>query len=110
MPSSLFSALRVASGEGHGMMFRRHPGILESGGRPARRRLLERGPAAVLFKTAGPLGTGIVEQSLSEVFPNRLGAGEPDGVGLLDLDGPPTPAAADPQHVLLYFGQTLRPD
>jgi hypothetical protein len=72
LPSSLFSALRVD--------------VSAPSGHPRIRR---------------PAGARVVEQSLSEVFPNRLGAGEPDGVGLLDLDSPPKPAAADPEHVLL---------
>jgi hypothetical protein len=67
-------------------------------------------PAAVLFVAAGPLLAGVVDQPLADVSPDRLGAGEPDGVSLLDLDGPPAAAAADPQHVLLYLGQALRPD
>jgi len=50
---------------------------------------------------AGPLLAGVVEQPLADVPPDRLGAGEPEGVSLLDLDGPPAAAAADPQHVLL---------
>ncbi len=74
------------------MVFRRDR-TSRSGQRPAARRLLERGPAAVFFVAAGPLSAGIVEQPLAEVLPNRLGTGEPDGVGLLDLDGPTAAAA-----------------
>jgi hypothetical protein len=42
---------------------------------------------------AGPLLAGIVEQPLADVFPDRLGAGEADRVGRLDLDGPTAAAA-----------------
>ena len=58
----------------------------------------------------GPLLAGVVEQPLTDVLPDRLGSGQPDGVGLLDFDGPPAAAAGNPQQVLLYFGQPLRPD
>jgi hypothetical protein len=98
----------VASAERHGMMFRRHPGILESGGKPV--RPLELGPAAVFFQAAGPLLTGIVQQPLADILPDRLGAGEPDGVDLLDLNGAAAAAAGDPQQVSLYLGQPLHPD
>jgi hypothetical protein len=91
-------------------MFRRHPDIPDSDNGPARRRLLERGPAAVFFVATGPLLAGVVEQPLTDILPDRLGSGQPDGVGLLDLDGAATAAAGDPQQVSLNVGQPLRPD
>ncbi|HVV41958.1 MAG TPA: hypothetical protein VHC94_12935 [Nitrobacter sp.] len=47
----------------------------------------------------GPLQAGVVEQTLADVFPNRLRAVEPQRVGLLDLDGSAAPAAGDPQQM-----------
>jgi hypothetical protein len=40
----------------------------------------------------GPLLACVVEQSLSDVLPGRFWPVEADGIGLLDLDGPGTPA------------------
>jgi hypothetical protein len=59
---------------------------------------------------AGPLLAGIVQQPLPDVLPDRLGSGQPDGIGLLDLDGAAAAPARDPQQVSLYLGQPLRPD
>jgi hypothetical protein len=74
--AELFSwGLAVASGKGRGMMFRRHPGILESRRERARSQLHERRPAAVLFVAAGPLLAGVIEQPLSDVLPGRLRPG-----------------------------------
>jgi hypothetical protein len=49
----------------------------------------------------GPLLTGIVEQTLTDILADRLGSGQPEGVGLLDFDGAATAAAGDPQQVSL---------
>ena len=111
LPSSLLQSLAVASGEGRGVMFRRHPDIQDSGNGPAaRRRLLERGPAPVLFVTAGPLLAGVVEQPLRRRPSRPRPAIEPDGIGLLDLDGPAAAGAGHPQNMLGNFGQPQRPD
>jgi hypothetical protein len=59
---------------------------------------------------ARPLLAGVVQQPLSDVLPHRLGSGQPDRVGLPDLDGAATAAAGDPQQVALNAGQALRPD
>ena len=91
-------------------MFRRHPGIQDSDNGPARRRLLERGPATVLFVATGALLTGVVEQTLTYVLPDGIFPVQSCGVGLLDFDGAATAAAGDPQQVSLNVGQPLRPD
>ena len=59
---------------------------------------------------AGPLLAGVVEQALTDVLPDRVRTVEPDGVRLLDLDGPGAAAAAHPQNMLGNFGQPQRPD
>ena len=75
MPAELLAqGFTVAAGQGHGMMFRRHPAIQDADNGPARRRLLERRPAAVFFVPAGPLLTGVVEQALPDGLPLGLGA------------------------------------
>src|ERR1700761_4684832 len=69
------------------------------------RWLLERWPAPVVFVAADPLRAGIVEQALANLFPDRVWAVKPDGVGLLDFDGPAAAAAGDPQQMALDFGK-----
>src|ERR1700730_520277 len=68
-------------------------------------RLLERRPAPVLFVTAGPLLTGIVEQPLSHVFPDRVRTIKPHSIDLLNFDDPAAAAAGDPQQGALELRQ-----
>jgi hypothetical protein len=65
----------------------------------------ERRPAAVFFVAAGPLLAGVVEQPLPDFLPDCVLPVEPDGVDLLDLDGPPAESAGDAQQVLRYLRQ-----
>lgn len=70
------------------MVLRRHPDIRGSDNSgPLRRRLVERRPATVLFVAAGALLAAVVQQSLADIFPERVGAGEANGIGLLNFDG-----------------------
>src|ERR1700744_5993534 len=73
LPSSLVSALRSPPDRGVGWCFGairvRHR---ESWPAARQRLLLERGPAAVVLMTAGPDLTGVVEQPLPDVLPDRL--------------------------------------
>jgi hypothetical protein len=85
-------------------------GLFRMVGNLARRRRLERGPAAVFFVPAGPLLTGVVEQMLTYVLPDGLFPAQSYGVGLLDLDGAAAAGAGDPQQVSLNVGQPLHPD
>jgi hypothetical protein len=59
---------------------------------------------------AGPLLAGVVQQPLPDILPDGLGSGQPDGIGLLDLDGPAAAPAGDPQQVSLDVAKPLRPD
>ena len=79
--------------------------IQDLDGPAARRRLLERGPAAVFFVAAGPLLAGVVEQPLPDFLPDCVLPIEPDGVDLLDLDGPPAESAGDAEQVLRNLGR-----
>src|SRR5579872_902637 len=74
-PSSLCSALRSPPESGVGWCFG-----------ATCRRLPERGPTAVLFVTSCALLASGVEQSLSDLFPDRVETVEPGGIGLLDFD------------------------
>jgi len=93
-------------------MFGRHPDIqvADNANRGGAGGLLERGPAAVLFKSTGSLLAGVVQQALAHVLPNRLWAGQADRIRLLDLDDPAAAGARHPQNILGNFGQPLRPD
>ena len=59
---------------------------------------------------AGPLLAVVVQQPLRDVLPDGLAAGQPDGIGLLDLDGSAAASAGDPEQVVLNVGEPLRPD
>jgi hypothetical protein len=63
------------------------------GGAAALVGLLERRPATVLFVTVGALLAGVVQQSLANVFPERISVRQPDGIGLLNFDGATVAAA-----------------
>ena len=80
LPSSLVRALRSPPDKGLGWYF----GAIRTSKsyQTTDRRLLERGPAAVLFVAAGPLPAGVVQQPLADVFPEGLGAGPPAGIGV----------------------------
>ena len=54
---------------------------------------------------AGPLLTGIVQESLSNILPDPIAAIQTDGVGGLDFHGPLAPPAGDAQDVALNFGE-----
>src|ERR1700732_1677400 len=108
LPSSLFRALRSPPERGVGWCF----GAIRASrvrrrGAPA---LLERRPAAVLFVTAGPVLAGVIQEPLAHVFPDGLGSGQPDSIGLLNLDDASAPAARHPQNMLRNFREPLRPD
>ena len=55
--------------------------------------------------TAGLLLTGIVEQPLSHVFPDRVRTIKPHSIDLLNFDDPAAAAAGDPQQVALDLRQ-----
>jgi hypothetical protein len=105
----LVQSLAVTSGEGRRVVLRRHPGIHDSDNADRRggRRLLERRPAAVLFVAAGASLTGIFQQPLSDTFPDSLGAGQPDGIGCLDLDGAAAAVTGNAQHMLPDVAEPL---
>ena len=73
--------------------------------RAARRRLLERRPAAVFFVAAGPDLTGITQQPLTYVLSDGVRTKEPDCAHRLDFNGPLAATARNPKHVALYLGQ-----
>src|SRR5471030_191492 len=75
--------------------------------RRGRRRLLERRPTSVLFVATGALLTGVVQQLLSDNLPDSLGAGQPDGIDFLDLDGAAASVTGNAQHVLLDVAEPL---
>jgi hypothetical protein len=83
---------------------------LQIDGSAARRRLLKRGPATAFLKASRTLRAGVVQETLADVLPDRLGAGQPDSICLLDLDGPAAAGAPHPQNMLGNFGQPQRPD
>src|SRR3954447_2552740 len=58
----------------------------------------EHRPAAVFFVAPCPLHAGVVEQPLTDIFPNRVRTVEPSGIRLLDLDDPGAAAATHPQN------------
>jgi hypothetical protein len=58
---------------------------------------------------ASPDLAGVVQQSLPDVLPDGLWSGQPDSIGLLDLDGPAAAPAGDPQQVSLDVAKPLRP-
>ena len=105
----LVQSLAVAARQGRGVMFRRHP-TSSCKDRPGRwSGRIERRPAAVLFVAAGSVLAGVVEQPLADLLPDRLGAVQADGVGLLDFDDALAAAARDAQHVALDFGKLPLP-
>jgi hypothetical protein len=56
---------------------------------------------------AGALLACVVQQPLSDILPDRLGAGQPDRIGLLYHDGATAAATGDPQHVSLDVAEPL---
>jgi hypothetical protein len=48
---------------------------------------------------------GVVEQTLTDIPPHRVGTVEAERISLLDLDDALAAAAGDPQHVLADLGQ-----
>jgi hypothetical protein len=96
-PKLLCQSLAVAARKGRGVMLRRHPDIQPQTKSECGLGHIEARPAPILFKSAGALLAGIFEQPLTDILPDRLGSGQPDGVGLLDFDGAVTAAAGDPQ-------------
>lgn len=86
-------------------MFRCHRGIQLG----THRRLFECRPTAVFLRAAGPLGAGVVQQSLADILPERVRTIETSGICLLDLDDPGTAAAAHPQNMLRNLAQPQRP-
>ena len=95
LPSSFWRALRSPPDTGVGWCF----GAIRTSNQTTRsrrrRRLLERGPATVLFVAAGPLLAGIVQQALRDVLEDRVRAVEADRIDLLDLNNS---AAAGARH------------
>lgn len=49
------------------------------------------------------IGAGLIEQPLSDIFPDRMRAIEPDRVRLLDFDGAQAAHAFDAQDVTRNF-------
>ena len=50
---------------------------------------------------------GVVEQTLPDLLPDRLGSGHADGIGRLDLDRSAAAPAADPQQVTVDVAKSL---
>jgi hypothetical protein len=46
-------------------------------------------------------------QALSDILPDSVCAGQPDGIGFLDLDGAAATATFNAQHVPLDFAEPL---
>jgi hypothetical protein len=88
-------------------MLRRHLGIPKRTNRGAALRHIECGPAPILFKPARALLAGIVQKSLTDVLPDRLGAIKADRVYRLDFDGTIAAPAGDAQHMALNFREML---
>ncbi len=109
LPSSLFEGLAVASGEGRGVVFRRHPDIQDLDSEPARAGdYSNEGQQPSSSWRPVRWRAGIVQQALADVLPDRVRTVEADGIGLLDFDGPAAAAAADPQYMLGNFRQPQR--
>ena len=85
-PSSFCSAFRSPPLSGVGWCF----GAI-------RARSLEQRPAAVFLMPTRPDRARVVQQPLADVLPDRVRTVQPDGVGLLNLDGSAAAPAAHPQ-------------
>jgi hypothetical protein len=102
----LVQSLAVASGERRWVVFRRHPDIRDQAGDRRCRRLLERGPAAILFVETGALAARVVQEALADVLPDRVRTVKADGIGLLYFDGPAAASAA--ASFSICFGVGMR--
>jgi hypothetical protein len=110
LPGSLLMALRLPLERGMGSCFGAIRTSRIQTGPAARRRLLERGPAAVVFMTSSPELTAFVQKALADVLPENRGPVETDSVSLLDLDDPITPGTRNSKQVPRYLRQPQRPD